>query len=239
MSEADPAANNSLALGLTVALLVLSNVMANLVLDGTWHVLWNLGVALALLAIAMGIGGLGTGDLGLAPNQLRSGLRWGGAIGGTVMAVVMIAALLPGSRDWFVDDLGRGSVGHLLVKVLVTIPLGTVVMEEIAFRACLPGLLDARPGSTARRTLLLSAAAFGMWHILPSRHLGERNKTMGSIFGDTLGRWAPVAAAVVATSVAGAAWLWLRRRSDSVIAPMLVHWSLNAVGTVAAWLATR
>ena len=41
------------------------------------------------------------------------------------------------------------------------------------------------------------------------------------------------------TLVAGAAWLWLRRRSDSVIAPMLVHWSLNAVGTVAAWLATR
>ena len=49
----------------------------------------------------------------------------------------------------------------------------------------------------------------------------------------------PVVAAVLATTAAGVALVRLRRRSDSVIAPLLVHFALNAAGTAATWVALR
>jgi membrane protease YdiL (CAAX protease family) len=120
--------------------------------------------------------------------------------------------------------------------LMVVIPFGTVVMEELAFRGCLPALLDALPGWTTRRSDLVGAALFGLWHVLPSRELGDRNETMGSTFG---GQWGPVAVAVLATAAAGFALLWIRRRSDSVVAPMVVHYALNAASTTAAWWVLR
>ena len=228
-----------LALGLTLGLLVGSNLVANLVVPSGWYVAWNLAVAAALVVIARGIGGVGLAGMGLGRAGIAPGLRWGGAIGGVIAGVILIAAVLPGTRDLFADDIGEVSGGGLLLRVLVVIPLGTVVMEEIAFRGCLPALLDMRPGSSPRRTMVISALLFGLWHIVPSLHLGERNATMGDVLGNPLGQWAPVAAAVVATSVAGAALLWVRRRADSVVAPMLVHYSLNAAATTAAWIVAR
>jgi len=37
------------------------------------------------------------------------------------------------------------------LRILVIIPLGTVVMEEVAFRGVLPALLGRRPGWTPAR----------------------------------------------------------------------------------------
>jgi membrane protease YdiL (CAAX protease family) len=223
----------ALALTLTLVVLAASNVVANLLLPSGGYVPWNLAVAATLVGIARRIGGRDAADLGLARHQLGSGLRWGAAIGGAIAAVILLAALIPVTRSWFEDDAGRTGIGGLALAVLVTIPLGTVVMEEVAFRGCLPALLDLRPGWATRRSDLAGAALFGLWHVLPSLELGDRNETMGSRLG---GQWGPVAVAVLATSVAGFALAWLRRRSDSVVAPMLAHYALNAAATIAAWL---
>ncbi len=237
---ADPVGGRSdAALALTLVVLAGSNVMTNVVLPSQWYVPWNLSVALVLIAIARSVGGRSAAALGLRRSSLVDGLRWGGAIGGAIACVLVAASIVPATSGWFADDVGRIGGGELALRLLVTIPLGTVLMEEVAFRGCLPALLDARSGAAPWRTVALSSALFGLWHVLPSRQLGERNETMGSVVGDGIGRWAPVAVAVVATTIAGAGLWWLRRRADSVAAPMLVHYSLNAAATAAAWIAAR
>lgn len=235
MSEAEPRPHG-LALGLTLALLLLSNVVANEWLPKGWYVPWNLAVAVALVA-ATRLGGRSWRDLRLDRDDLGAGLRLGGLVGGAIAAAILLASVIPLTSGWFEDDIGNASGGELAMRVLVTIPLGTVVMEEIAFRGCLPALFAARGGWTARRAGIAASALFGLWHILPSRGLGDRNATMGSTFGDTLGQWAPIAAAVVATAVAGLALEWLAHRSRSVAAPMLVHYALNAAATLATAVA--
>ena len=227
------------ALALTLALLIASNVIANLAIPSIWYVPWNAAVAVALIAVALRVGDLDLAHLGLGSDDAAAGLRLGGAVGGGILALILLAAVLPVTRTLFVDDVGRIDGAELIVKLLVTLPLGTVLMEEIAFRGCLPALLDSLPGWTTRRSTLTSAGLFGLWHVLPSLDLGSRNETLGSVSDGILGRWVPVAAAVVATAVAGWALMWLRRRSSSVAAPVLVHYSLNAAGIVAAWIATR
>lgn len=236
MSEAERPASQRLALALTLGTLVVSNVVANVVLSSGWYIPWNLAIGGVLIAIATGVGGLEPPELGLGAASLGSGLRWGGAVGAIVVLVIAVATAIPATRGWFDDDVAAGGIADVLLRVLIIIPFGTVVMEEVAFRGCLPALLDVQPGSSPRRTALVSAALFGVWHVLPSRGLADRNATMGSTFGDTLGQWAPIAAAVVATTVAGFALLMIRRKSESVIAPMIVHFALNATATLAAWM---
>lgn len=237
MSEAER--GSAPALALTLALLVTSNVVANELLPNGWYVPWNLGVAVALVAIATRVGRRSWADLRLARDDLPAGLRLGGALGGAIAAVILVAALVPLTSGWFEDEIGGSGTADVARRVLIVIPFGTVLMEELAFRGCLPALLSARPGWSDRRASIAASVLFGLWHILPSRGLGDRNATMGSTFGDTLGQWAPIAAAVVATGVAGLALDWLARRSNSVAAPMLVHYALNAAATLAAaWTAT-
>lgn len=236
MSEAEPHQRAGLALGLTLGTLIASNVVANVLLPSGWYVPWNLGVGATLLWISLRIGELTWSDVGLGPDRTRRGVRWGAALGGLVIGAIAITTALPATRGWFDDDVAAGGQADVLRRVLVVIPFGTVIMEELAFRGCLPALLDLRPTASPSRTAVISAVLFGLWHVLPSRGLADRNATMDSTFGDTLGQWAPIAAAVVATTVAGFALLWVRRRSDSVIAPMLVHFALNAASTLAAWV---
>ena len=238
MSGADPQ-RTRVALGLTLALLVLSNVVANRALPSGWYVPWNLAVALALVLVATRVGGLRPPELGMGAGRVGAGLRWGGTVGGVVVGAVAVLAILPGTSEWFTDHAGRISTGELLFRLLVAIPLGTVVMEEVAFRGCLLALLDAGSRCSRQRASLVSSGLFGLWHVLPSWNIGDRNEALGSAFGETLGRWAPIAATVVATAVAGLVFVWLRRRSGSVVAPMLLHQAVNAAGMVAAWLAAR
>ena len=232
----DRNARTQLALALTIALLVASNVIANVVLPSGWYVPWNLGVAVALVGLATGVGRLSLAEIGLGTAEARSGLRLGGGVGGAIAATILLAAALPATRSWFEDDIGNSGTAGLLLRVFVIIPFGTVALEEIAFRGCLPALFGTRAGWSTIRSACASAVLFGLWHVLPSRGLGGRNAAMGSVFSGALSRWAPIAAAVVATGVAGLGFMWMRVRSDSVIAPMVVHYSLNASATLAAWL---
>ena len=62
---------------------------------------------------------------------------------------------------------GGGGLGRVaLWRVLVVIPLGTVLPEELAFRGLLLALLGRRYGVVAG--ILLSSGLFGLWHVVPS-----------------------------------------------------------------------
>lgn len=186
---------------------------------------------LALLA-ARGAG-LTTRELGLAAQDALPGLRLGAAAALAVAAGYVLALALPATRPLLADarlaGLGSGAVAF---DVLVRIPLGTVLWEEVAFRGVLLAALVrwvAMPWALAA-----SAVLFGIWHIRPTAEaLADNGLAQGPAAA------AAVAAAVGFTAVAGALFAVLRLRSGSLLAPALLHLATNNLGTLAGVAAHR
>jgi uncharacterized protein len=229
------------ALSVTVVLLVLTNLLNN-----RWLHAWGLLTAVVVVIVLLGIaywagdgarsGARGGAELaGLAPESVPRGTRWALAVIGIVAAVYLVGALFPPTRGLFADQrtdtLAGGQVAY---RVLVEVPLGTVLLEETAFRGVLYGLLLRLRGvywATGVSSLL-----FGLWHILPSLHLNTDKPVLGSLFGHSvLGAVLADAGAVLFTAASGVVFCELRRRSGSVLAPMGLHWATNALGYVAAY----
>ena len=170
-------------------------------------------------------GGLGLSGLGLSPGRVGSGLRWGGAAAGVVLVVVLVGALLPVTHGSYDVPRAHVDLTDLLRQVLVVIPLRTVLVEELAFRGTLLGLLGVllpRWWAVASCSLL-----FGLWHL-------------GGIVTNTPGGAAHVAlvglGTVAVTGAAGVVLCWLRLRSDSLVAPFLAHLATDTLPLVAAWI---
>jgi uncharacterized protein len=125
------------------------------------------------------------------------------------------------------------------VRALVTVPLGVVLLEEVAFRGVLWGLLEVERGPTWATAG--SALLFGLWHVLPAVD-GVRARARE---GMPVARGAlvrEVAGTVVFTALAGIVFATLRHESGSLVAPFLLHWATNGLGVVAAawaWAAHR
>jgi membrane protease YdiL (CAAX protease family) len=72
---------------------------------------------------------------------------------------------------------------------------------------------------------------FGVWHIRPTAAALRVN----GLAGDRGQARARVAAGVAASAAAGVLFSWLRARSGSLAAPVLLHLATNCVGLVVAW----
>ena len=138
--------------------------------------------------------------------------------------VVLLGLVIPATRHSY--HTGRADIGaaHLLVQVLVEIPVGTVVVEELAFRGSLLGLL--RLELSTGWAVVVCSVLFGLWHV-PS----VVSVTSGSV-GHVL---AAVAGTFVATFAAGLALCWLRIRSGSLLASAMGHLATNTVALIVAW----
>ncbi len=217
--------------------LVLAALAAGLVVEravGGAHLAVGLVLAACLLAVARACG-LTAADLGLARSGWPAGLRWGAAAASLVGAAYAVAYLLAPMRQALPE--AEGGLGRaMLWTVLVVIPLGTVVPEELAFRGLLLAQLGRRRGVLA--ATLLSSGLFGLWHVLPSLGGGAANAAIADVVGgDAAGTALRVAVTVVSTSVAGVVLCWLRLRSGSLLAPILAHWTVNGLGVIVAVLA--
>jgi uncharacterized protein len=176
----------------------------------------NLAMIVVLAVFAWAVG-LRAAELGLARSSMAAGFRWGAAAFGAIAAVLLIGALVPASREALADDSAAISTGEMLFRALVRIPLGTVVMEELAFRGVLLALLlrvTSRRGAVA-----WSAALFSVWHLPPL------------VPADA----ASVGLTLAATAVAGVGFAWLRLRSGSLLAPIGAHLATNSVTLAIAW----
>jgi membrane protease YdiL (CAAX protease family) len=198
------------------------------------HASLGVGPACAamLLAIAR-LAGLSWAELGLGPGTWRRGLKWAAAMAGVVALVLAAGAALPLTREAFRDSRYRLGWAGALLTALVLIPAGTVLLEEIAFRGVLWGLLRRACG-TAPATLV-SSSLFGVWHVLPSLGLAADNKAISGTVGS--GRPAQgitVLATVLFTALAGVVFCELRRRSGSVLAPAALHWATNGLSVLAS-----
>jgi uncharacterized protein len=216
-----------------LVILLAANLANNLLAPGA-YVLTCLAAAGLLLAAARR-DGCGWSELGLGRASLRPGLRWSAVLVGAVLAGVAVAAALPVARPAFEDARAAGLSGAaVLWRALVRIPLGTALLEEVAFRGVLYALLARRYG--LRWAVAASSLLFGLWHVLPSLELRNANAVVGGLFGPgPLGAAAAVAGAVAGTAAAGVAFCELRRRSGSLLAPFALHWSLNGASLAVAW----
>jgi membrane protease YdiL (CAAX protease family) len=167
-------------------------------------------------------------ELGLAHDHLRGGVRLGMIAAGLITAAVVIVALVPGTAGFFDDDRVDVSFTDMALRVLVVIPLGTVLVEEVIFRGVLHGLLRRR--FDIRPAALGGATAFGLWHLFPVWRSYD-----DAAFGD-LGRWGTILGTFVATFIAGLGFIWLRHRSGHLIAPVFAHIATNSVPFVVAWV---
>lgn len=231
-------ARTGLALGVVLAVAVAWNLAANLWLPWALYVPGALVTAAALIGVAVKVGGCRRSDLGMDLRSIRRGLAYGAVAGAAVAVVLVLGAVLPATRGLFQDRRAEGATTAVLLYVaFVRVPLGTVVLEETLFRGVLLGL-GLRRWSPAT-AVTVSCLAFGLWHVLPARHVTSFNPVFADLGGGRTGWVYGVVAAVVATAVAGVAFCWLRLRSRSLLAPVLLHTTVNGLGYVLAFLAGR
>ena len=198
----------------------------------------NVAIGVTFTAALAGIArasGLRAKDVGLGRSTWMQGWRWGGACVGIALVGYGIALLLPQIRS-LVAGSPEASWPHTLVTVLLVIPLATVIPEELAFRGVLLALLDSRYARNVAAAV--SSILFGLWHTLPSLSGGPANRAADQIVGaGTGGMVLRALGTIVFTAGAGVLFCALRRRSDSLLAPMLAHWSVNGLGTIFVRLA--
>jgi uncharacterized protein len=198
------------------------------------HVAVGLGLAACLLLIARACG-LTPADLGLSRATWSAGLRWGAAAAAVVAAAYALGWLIPPLRA-ALPQVGGDLQGGTLAEVLVEIPLGTALPEELAFRGLLLAMLGRRLDT--RAAVLWSSALFGLWHVLPSLGGGgAANAAIADLVGGVgVGVGIRVVATVCFTALAGVALCWLRLRSGSLLAPFLAHWTVNGLGVIVTLL---
>lgn len=196
-------------------------------------------LAIALLTAIVWWAGGTRDDVGLGAGTLRRGALWALALIGLVASVYLLGALLPFTRELFSDTRTEHlSGGEVALRVLVTVPLGTVLLEEYAFRGVLYGLVRRYRGTVA--ATVVSSGLFGLWHVLPSLHLATQKPALTAVFGHTpVGAVVADLGAVLFTSAAGVLFCELRRRSDSLLAPIGLHWATNALGYLTAFALAR
>jgi membrane protease YdiL (CAAX protease family) len=192
------------------------------------------GAATAVLLAAARLDRLAWADVGLARHRLPHGLRWGGPFVGAVAGGYAVALAVPALRPVLADARIVGlDGGQLAYQVLVRIPLGTVLWEEVAFRGVLLAAL-ARVVSP-RAATAAAATVFGIWHVRPTLEaLAANDLARGPVE-----RALAVLLACLGTGAAGVLFAWLRLRSGSLMAPVLLHLATNALGTLAGAVAHR
>ena len=191
--------------------------------DGA-HFATNTAMIGVMAAIAVGARAT-RHELGLERQRVGAGLR----LGGLVLAVVVVAVIAATALSDDPLGLGAGRThlgrGSLLFQVFVEIPIATVVLEEFAFRGLVVALLERI--CAPRVALAWSALLFGLWHLGPAWP-GADAGGIGRAIG-----------VVGATAVAGVVLHLLKRRSGSLVAPIIAHWATNGAALAIVWLMAR
>lgn len=216
------------------AILVLYNSLVNLVPEAVHDQIYvpaNLAVVALVVIVAHRIG-LSWVSLGLIPRRpWKKTLLWGLGVGMLLPAPLFLMLALPESLTSLVEPSAEAMDDGLLLtyQVLVHIPLGTALTEEVLFRGVLYGTWNAV--GRARAAIIWSSVAFGMWHIVPALELLDRigQNDPCLLAGGVIG-------GVFATFLGGILFCWLRIRCESIYASTLAHWLINAISLVALFL---
>lgn len=192
----------------------------------------NLLLTALLAAVALQGFGLGTDQVlgtGAPGPAIRAGLALGVLLAAPLFGALAAARGARRIADRRLADLDRRGAAY---QIIVRVPVGTALLEEVAFRGVLFAALRHLGDVEAA---LWSSVVFGLWHVGPTRNLVRANRpaATGAI---TAGA---IAVAVAGTAIAGLGFVWLRLWTGSLWGPWALHASLNSLATLAAVLAHR
>jgi membrane protease YdiL (CAAX protease family) len=199
--------------------------LLNRVIPPRAHIAANLAAAGAA-TFAVHQLGASWDELGLSRSQRARGVRHGLLAAAPVVAGAGVVAALPGTRHHF-DHPRVAAAPRPIFEVMVRIPIGTALCEELLFRSALLTFFaraHREPTATAA-----ASALFGLWHVLPTID----GLDAAPVPARGRARAGAVARAVAVTTIAGVAFTWARRRSGSVLAPVIVHAAINTAGFIA------
>lgn len=216
-----------------VILLAVWNIVGNTVVPDPLYVPGNLAIgalAVVLTGPARDISSL----LGLERRSIPAGIRFGLAVATALVLLVIVAAVFPWSRRFFDDERFVDlTLAGGLYQTAVRIPLGTALFEELMFRGVLYGALTRT--ATLRTAAGWSSLLFGLWHVIPTMALLDQNPAGGYAVGG-IAATGIVIAGVMVTAAAGLGFVWLRERSGSLVAPVIVHAAINSTAFVIGWV---
>jgi len=216
------------ALALLIAILAMANIVRSLALSEATQ--WTFTIAIAAAAVAIGrTAGVTRREVGLNPDHLHEGLRYGLASFVLVALVVTVAAIAPWLGPIFDDSRADAGVVELLIRVVVVIPIGTVLVEELIFRGELLALL--RRVTPTAVALVVCSVVFGLWHVFPAWLSPPDNTAL-----EEISRTGAAFGTFVSTTLAGLVFGWLRLVSGSLVAPILAHTATNTIPLLAAAL---
>ena len=214
------------------------NVALNRVLPPKTHVPANLAFAAAMCGIGRAAARLSWSDLGLGQAEASRGFRIGSRSSLMSAALVAAAAAAPRTRRFFADErILRSSPGAAVYEVCVRIPLATALPEEVIFRGVLLSVLSR--SHSAATAIAWTSALFGLWHVLPTLDTVRTNPIKEALPEGWFGYATAAGAAIPATAATGALFALLRNRSGSVVAPFLMHTTINATAYVGGRLTSR
>jgi membrane protease YdiL (CAAX protease family) len=185
-------------------------------------------VVAGVLVLAARRAGLTWDELGLGRRSLRRGLRYAVLLVGLVAAAYTLTLLVPMGKAVLTAVSLQVESGRAWLAVLVLVPVGTVLVEEIAFRGVLLGMLQRHRGAVV--SSMMSSVLFAAWHVLPSLRPDDANPT--TVQWTVLPPIAIAGIAVAFTCLAGVVLCEIRRRSGSLLASAGLHWAVNGLGIV-------
>jgi uncharacterized protein len=214
-----------------VVTLLIGNILSNRVMPAALYVPTNLATAAVVVFIALRL--VTPHDMGW--TNWAKGARWGLVVTLIGLGAYLVALITPGLTELFNDSRVDDGIPRLFYEVFIRIPLGTVLLEEVAFRGALPAVFEKH--ASRLHAVVMSSVLFGLWHVLPSLSLADVNPVFEGLLGTGLaGKLGGVAIAVVGTFLVGLWLCFLRYRSGSILAPIIVHTASNAGGYVFAFL---
>jgi len=228
------ATRTRIALAGCVALLGLTAFLVDSAISAWAYPLFNTVAAAALIAVALTAGATRVA-IGLTLSRRTIVAA---AIGLTsVAAVLAVGWMLPYTRDVFTSSPAASiTSADLLWAVLIRVPFGTVLLEEVAFRGVLPALLGADGRRWMWRPVLGASFLFGVFHLFSALRLAQCDGlAVHSLFcpaGPILG---PAALMTVAMAL-GVLLCAVRHIGGGLLAPFTVHTAANSAGYVLAWM---
>lgn len=221
---------------------VVSLAAVNVILNRTVPAPLAVPAALAAAAAAVLLAvqaGAGLREQGLSPEAFPRGTRAGLAAAVPIALLVGLGAFLPPTRRYFRDArVTEATPAKAAYEIFVRIPFATAASEELIFRSALEGIFARNRSSL--RAALISAPLFGVWHVLPALDRLRSDPGLSSVHRGGIARRAAVVVGTVGVTAAASLGLsWLRWRTGSVIAPILIHYGINAGGFAGGWIASR
>jgi CAAX protease family protein len=197
---------------------------------------------LASLAACIGVSRLAAkagskiDEQGLSAGDMPRGVLYGLAAAGPIAVVISAGLCFQRSRVFYRQErITDATAGRATYDILLRIPLGTALPEEVIFRGALLAVLSRRHHPFLAAAI--SSVLFGIWHIVPTFDRLETNAALRGRAWTHKAAW--ILMSVGATTAAGLALAGLRYRSRSIVAPWIAHSAANIAGYAGTRSAAR